>query len=140
MDILKKYTWLLALILLISCKKEEAAPQLIPGLSGTWTLKMVLANDHWGAPLTWREVQRSDQVRFTADGQYYEMQAGQSSFALVGTYEILDEDELKITETQPEFPEYPSHTVYYSLEPGNYLVITKKQFEGEVAQKYQLAE
>ena len=141
MKILRRLSHLMLLTLLLaSCSKEEATLQVATGLEGTWTARMVLSNDYWGAPLYWRDVQSDEQVRFTTDGQYYEKEDGESSFTLVGSYEVVAEDELKITEIQPAFPEYASHVLYYSFEPGGYLVLRKQQFEGAVAGKYQLAE
>lgn len=141
MNTLRQLTCLLLALLFASCSKEkETDLRLATSIEGIWTLKMVLSNDHWGAPLYWHDVQRDEQVKFTKDGLYYEKPDGEGNFTLVGSYEVVTEDELKITQAKPAFPEYPAYVLYYSFEPGNYLVLRKQQFEGAVAGKYQLAE
>ncbi len=138
-------TWLkfylfFSLVAITACAKDDAAElRLASGLAGTWQLKMVNSNDHWGAPLYWHEVQSSKQVRFTANGNYYEKEDADSTFTLVATYQVLSEDEIAFTWVKPPMPEYPTYTLAYFFEPGNSLVLQKKQFEGVVAEKYVLA-
>ncbi len=138
---LKRCLWAMVFVLLASCAKEEDMTlKLAPGLEGTWELKMKLRNDYWGGPLYWRDAQSDRRVMFTADGKYYEKQNSKSSFTLVGSYEIISENELEIIWAQPDLPQYPSFTLRHSFESGNLLVLENNQSEGVVGEKYLLVD
>lgn len=99
---------------------------------GTWTIEQVYANDHWGAPLYWRDTGWGKQIKFTADKYYEKIDA---DFELIGTYRILPDGIVEFTYDTPLYPEYPTFEMHYEFD-GHRLTLFKNQFEGIVGEKY----
>ena len=133
---MKPYHTILVLILILS--SCEQAPDIHPTtLEGMWNIERVLANDHWGAPLYWRDAEWGKEIRFVS-GQYFEKTI--NDFELIGTYAIISDEEIEITWDSPVNPEYPSFRLRYEFDSKGQLTLFKNQFEGVVGEQYKRSE
>jgi len=125
---------LLLIAFIASCTETADKERNINGLAGTWRLRQVYLNDHWGGPLYWKDTAGSD-MKLTKD-QYF-IQNDDKTFELAGTY-IVNNDVIQITPLKTAAD--TSKIIYTYLFDDNRLIFQKNQLEGIVAYKFQLIE
>lgn len=124
-----------AVILLIgsvSCSKVSLPQSFI----GDWTIHQVYGNTSWGAPLHWMDVPPITKIRFTSNGEYFRRTGDMNNYALIGTYQILSDNKIKITWANPPNPSVPSYTLDYTFEKGGFMTWGILATEGTVQEKY----
>ena len=121
-----------------SCSKEKGQP----GFAGIWQLTDVYANDYWGGPIYWQKAKGDVKIQFTTDGKYYRKYAENSTFTLIGTYQILSDSTIQITWAQPPNPDAPSYildyTTDYNFSKGRSFTWGLLAYEGITQEKFRL--
>lgn len=103
------------------------------GLAGQWKRTEIYANDHWGAPFSWRGGEDGTGVEFTRDGKYYRNEA-KAGPALIGTYKIRSNHRIEITATNATSP---TQNFGYDIDDvTNELILTYDITEGTTREKF----
>lgn len=130
---MRHYNYILGLLILLSgCQEDDLKNSRF---KGTWTIEQTLANDSWGGPFYWRDVDWDKQIKFTSEECY---EKTSSDFELIGIYKVISDSKIEITWTSPTHPQHPTFQLDYEFDNERQLIIYKNQTEGIIAEKYKL--
>lgn len=129
-----RYLLFLAFTVVLSrCEKNEIDKNPDAArFKGIWSLEQEYANDHWGAPLSWRDAHQEKEIKFSGN-RYYEKTGGR--FELRGTYKFISSSRIEIALANGAL-DASAIPLDYEFDDGGHLVLLKNQFEGVAGEKY----
>ncbi|MBY0481274.1 MAG: hypothetical protein K2Q21_07960 [Chitinophagaceae bacterium] len=135
---MKKLVMIAAILTInhISCTKDiEVAPT---EFTGTWTINQVYGNDYWGGPAYWKNADSNTKLKFTTDGKYFRKYPTDSAYTLIGSYLVLSNSKIKISQINPPVPSYPTYTLDYSFDIGGFMTWGVFGTEGIIKEKFKI--
>jgi hypothetical protein len=130
------FSSILTIIIAGSCNKTVDNAAIPKGFNGKWTLVEIYGNDHWGGPAHWKTVTADTKIEFTSDGKYFKKYSTDSSYTFIGTFQVLSDSTIKITQANPVNPSYPSYTLNYTFSAGGYMTWGVFGTEALIEEKY----
>ncbi|MBO9639990.1 MAG: hypothetical protein J7576_17605 [Siphonobacter aquaeclarae] len=133
---MKKWYLLCLIAIGFACSKNKEIIPKPTSLVGKWKLSDIYGNEYWGGPLHWKKPTASIEIEFKANGEYYRSPTDGSVPELKGTYRVLSDSTLEITQKVPVNPDYPSYRLDYRFEDGGYLTWGIFGYEGVVEERF----
>ncbi len=130
------FSSILTVIITGSCNKAVDNSTTPTGFAGKWTLVEIYGNDYWGGPAHWKTVSTGTKIQFTSDGRYFKKYSTDSSYTFIGTFKVLSDSTIKITQANPVNPSYPSYTLNYTFSAGEYMTWGVFGTEALIEEKY----
>ncbi|WP_423147247.1 lipocalin family protein [Rubrolithibacter danxiaensis] len=137
----KRYFLLIAafslMLIYVTCGKEVEVKDEVslkrainPGITGEWELTAINSNERWGGELKWSPSVKIAYVKFADNGKYFRKEDGEQSYNLRGSYILIDDKRLEITDCDNKNKSIKE----YHLE-GNQLTLLFG-FEGVTGEKF----
>jgi hypothetical protein len=95
-------------------------------------------NDHWGGAAYWKPVTVNTKIEFTPDGEYFKQYPTDNTYTFIGTYKVVSDSTIRITQANPINPSYPSYTLDYNFSAGGYMTWGIFGYEALIKEKYRL--
>jgi hypothetical protein len=123
-----------------SCKKDIKGATAPTAFTGKWSLVQILVNDYWGGPAYWKTANTNTKIQFTPDGKYFKKYPYDTTYALIGSFQVLSDSTIQITASNPPSPSYPSFILYYNFSEGGHMTWGNFGTGALIKEKYRLDE
>ena len=97
-----------------SCKKDIRSTGAPTAFTGKWSLVQIYGNDYWGGPAYWKTATATMKIEFTTGGKYLKKYAGDTTYTLIGNYQVLSDSTIQIIQSNPPNTTYPDYILYYT--------------------------
>lgn len=132
------FSSILTIVIAGSCNKNVDNSATPTVFAGKWTLVEIFGNDYWGGPAYWKTVTANTKIEFTPDGKYFKKHSTDSTYTFIGTFRVLSDSTIQITQANPVNPSYPSYTLDYTFSARGYMTWGIFGTEALIKEKYQL--